>query len=592
MNDFINKMGEYWSQLSFDKLGDILTYHHNAPILFSSGLFFFLFIGFLIIYMSLRKHLLTRIIYVTLFSIYFYYKSSGLFFFLLLFVATSDFCIAQCMTKTASKWGRKAWVVLSLCVDLGLLGYFKYFNFLREIMAAVAHELGYQLGNTSLQNITYQPLDIFLPVGISFFTFQTISYVIDVYRGRIAPLRRWIDYVFYVSFFPQLVAGPIVRARDFIPQIYKTPVVTRAEFGEGLFLVLCGLFKKTVISDYISLNFVDRIFDAPLLYTGVENLLGVYGYALQIYCDFSGYSDMAIGIALLLGFRFNVNFDSPYQSATITEFWRRWHISLSSWLKDYLYISLGGNRKGKIRTYINLLITMLLGGLWHGASVSFILWGALHGVALAVHKFVMNHFSSFKPLGSEMKPWRRVIGVLITFHLVCFGWILFRADSMQTVGEVLTQIFTNFHPEVFMQFVVGYKGVFVLMVVGLYPAFHAEIGGKRFAGSRYPFSFACSGGDAGDCDLCCRAVQECRGATIYLLPVLTLFPAISGIRWKQSLITKALPERGGLSLLNVGGIRVQLAGRTSRFPSLSSVPGSDCYSSRCVSSAGSRCSGW
>ena len=423
MNDFINKMGEYWSQLSFDKLGDILTYHHNAPILFSSGLFFFLFIGFLIIYMSLRKHLLTRIIYVTLFSIYFYYKSSG-------------------------------------------LGYFKYFNFLREIMAAVAHELGYQLGNTSLQNITYQPLDIFLPVGISFFTFQTISYVIDVYRGRIAPLRRWIDYVFYVSFFPQLVAGPIVRARDFIPQIYKTPVVTRAEFGEGLFLVLCGLFKKTVISDYISLNFVDRIFDAPLLYTGVENLLGVYGYALQIYCDFSGYSDMAIGIALLLGFRFNVNFDSPYQSATITEFWRRWHISLSSWLKDYLYISLGGNRKGKIRTYINLLITMLLGGLWHGASVSFILWGALHGVALAVHKFVMNHFSSFKPLGSEMKPWRRVIGVLITFHLVCFGWILFRADSMQTVGEVLTQIFTNFHPEVFMQFVVGYKGVFVLMVVG------------------------------------------------------------------------------------------------------------------------------
>ena len=230
------------------------------------------------------------------------------------------------------------------------------------------------------------------------------------------------------------MAGPIVRARDFIPQIYKTPVVTRAEFGEGLFLVLCGLFKKTVISDYISLNFVDRIFDAPLLYTGVENLLGVYGYALQIYCDFSGYSDMAIGIALLLGFRFNVNFDSPYQSATITEFWRRWHISLSSWLKDYLYISLGGNRKGKIRTYINLLITMLLGGLWHGAS--------------------------------EMKPWRRVIGVLITFHLVCFGWILFRADSMQTVGEVLTQIFTNFHPEVFMQFVVGYKGVFVLMVVG------------------------------------------------------------------------------------------------------------------------------
>lgn len=466
MNDLINKIGEYGSRLSFDKLCDLLAYHPQAPMLFSSGLFFFLFIGFLMVYMSLRKHLLARILYVTLFSLYFYYKSSGLFFLLLLFVATSDFCIAQCMAKTVSRWGRKAGVVLSLCIDLGLLGYFKYFNFLREIVAATAHELGYRLGDTSLQSITLRPLDIFLPVGISFFTFQSISYVIDVYRGRIAPLRRWIDYVFYVSFFPQLVAGPIVRARDFIPQIYKEPLLTRAALGEGLFLVLCGLFKKSVISDYISLNFVDRIFDAPLLYTGVENLLGVYGYALQIYCDFSGYSDMAIGIALLLGFRFNVNFDSPYRSATITEFWRRWHISLSSWLKDYLYISLGGNRKGKRRTYLNLLATMLLGGLWHGASVSFILWGALHGVALAVHKFVMARFGSFKPSGAEMKPWRRVMGILVTFHLVCFGWILFRAGSMQVAGEMLTQIFTNFHPEVFPQFVAGYKGVFALMLTG------------------------------------------------------------------------------------------------------------------------------
>lgn len=455
-----------FDNLDFSKLDEILTYHRLSPILFSSGLFFFLFIGFLIIYMSLRKHLLARIIYVTLFSLYFYYKSSGFWFFLLLFTATSDFCIAQGIYHTAARWKRKLLVVLSLCINLGLLGYFKYFNFLLEIIATVTREFGYQFGNTSMQSVTYQPMDIFLPVGISFFTFQTISYVIDVYRGKITPLTRWVDYVFYVSFFPQLVAGPIVRARDFIPQIYKNPTVTRSEFGEGLFLVLCGLFKKTVISDYISLNFVDRIFDAPLLYTGVENLLGVYGYALQIYCDFSGYSDMAIGIALLLGFRFNINFDSPYQSATITEFWRRWHISLSSWLKDYLYISLGGNRKGKIRTYINLMITMLLGGLWHGASMSFIIWGAIHGVALAIHKFIMGRFSSFKQLGSEMKPWRRVLGILITFHLVCFGWIFFRADSMQTVKEMLTQIFTNFHPEVFTQFVTGYKGVFTLMVVG------------------------------------------------------------------------------------------------------------------------------
>jgi len=435
-------------------------------MLFSSGLFFFLFVGFLIVYMSLKRHLLIRIIYVTLFSLYFYYKSSGLFFILLVFVATSDFLIALAMSQLKSKTKQKWMIVLSLCIDLGLLGYFKYLNFLRDIVASLGNEIGYLTGNAWLQHLTYQHLDIFLPVGISFFTFQTISYVIDVYRGQIKPIRRWIDYLFYVSFFPQLVAGPIVRARDFVPQIYKDPIVTKAQFGEGLFLILCGLFKKAVVSDYISMNFVDRVFDAPLLYTGLENLIGVYGYTLQIYCDFSGYSDMAIGLALWLGFRFNINFDSPYQSATITEFWRRWHISLSTWLKDYLYISMGGNRKGKIRMYINLLLTMLIGGLWHGASVRFILWGGLHGVSLVVHKFMMSHFSSFKQVGAAMSPWRRIIGVIFTFHIVCFGWILFRATSMHTVGDILSQIFTNFHPEIFIQFVTGYKTVCILMVLG------------------------------------------------------------------------------------------------------------------------------
>lgn len=455
-----------FDNISFDKLGQLLAYQPQAPMLFSSGLFFFLFIGFFLIYLSLRRHLLARLIYVTLFSLYFYYKSSGAWFGLLVFTATSDFLIARAMQRVQGTGGRKGLVALSLCINLGMLAYFKYFNFLGESLAAIVREMGSWLGNAPMASAHYERLDIFLPVGISFFTFQSISYVIDVYRQRIQPLDRWIDYLFYVSFFPQLVAGPIVRARDFIPQIYKSPMVSRADFGEGLFLILCGLMKKCVISDYISLNFVDRVFDAPLLYTGVENLMAVYGYALQIYCDFSGYSDMAIGIALLLGFRFNINFDSPYQSATITEFWRRWHISLSSWLKDYLYISLGGNRKGRVRTYVNLLITMLLGGLWHGASVSFILWGALHGAALAVHKFIMNHFSSFKKLGEEMPVWRRVAGVLITFHLVCFGWILFRAHSMQTVGEMLRQIVLYFHPEVFAQFVAGYRGVFLLMLAG------------------------------------------------------------------------------------------------------------------------------
>ena len=462
----ISNLTGFFSDFSLDKLGEQFLYQPDAPMLFSSGLFFFLFIGFLIIYRSLRNNFKARAIYVILFSLYFYYKSSGLWFLLLLMTGTADFFIGMRLPLVTGVWARKLLVFLSVCINLGTLSYFKYFNFLMNLFAGMAHELGYLTGNGTLQSITYEPMDIFLPVGISFFTFQSLSYIIDIYRRKLEPVNRWIDYIFYVSFFPQLVAGPIVRARDFIPQMYKQLQVSREQFGEGLFLILCGLFKKAVISDYISLNFVDRIFDAPLLYTGVENLLGVYGYALQIYCDFSGYSDMAIGIALLLGYRFNINFDSPYQSATITEFWRRWHISLSSWLKDYLYISLGGNRKGKFRTYANLAITMLLGGLWHGAALRFILWGAIHGVSLAIHKFVMSHFKSFKKVGEEMGVFRRVLGVLFTFHLVCFSWIFFRADTMETALNVLTQIATNFHPEVFVQFIEGYKGVSFLMLLG------------------------------------------------------------------------------------------------------------------------------
>ena len=346
-----------------------------------------------------------------------------------------------------------------------MLAYFKYTNFLYELAINFWHSIGGFMGEQMLKDLTYTPLDIFLPIGISFFTFQSLSYTIDIYRKQIQPVRSWADYLFYVSFFPGLVAGPIVRAKDFIPQIYKKPTLLFNNMGEALYLIICGLFKKCIISDYISVNFVDRIFDAPSLYTGVENLMGVYGYALQIYCDFSGYSDMAIGIALLLGFRFNINFDSPYQSASITEFWRRWHISLSSWLRDYLYIPLGGNRKGKYRTYINLIITMLLGGLWHGAALRFILWGAIHGVALAVHKLLMTIFG-IKAFGKDMPVWKRVVNILFTFHIICFAWIFFRADTMTKAGEMLTQIFTHFEPEVFLQFVSGYSMIFILMVTG------------------------------------------------------------------------------------------------------------------------------
>ncbi|WP_298065087.1 MBOAT family O-acyltransferase [uncultured Rikenella sp.] len=440
--------------IQLSNLIELLKYNPEEPLLFTSGLFLFLFLGFTFFYGFMRRTTTLRIVYVTLFSLYFYYKTSGLFFLLLIFTATSDFLIGRSISRSVSRRAKRWWVALSVCLNLGMLGYFKYTDFLIEIF------------NRFLAD-PWEFQNIFLPIGISFFTFQSMSYIIDLYRGKVEPLHRWIDYLFYISFFPQLVAGPIVRARDFIPQIRQRPlVVSRAQFGEGFWLILCGLFKKAVISDFISLNFVDRIFDNPMLYTGLENLMGVLGYALQIYCDFSGYSDMAIGIALLLGFRFNANFDSPYKSATITEFWRRWHISLSSWLKDYLYISLGGNRKGRFRTYLNLMITMLLGGLWHGAAMRFIVWGGLHGTGLAVHKWTMHHFRSFKPTGAGMPRWRRVMGIAVTFSFVCATWVFFRSPSMEVAGQVFSQIFTAFHPEIFFDFVTGYRWVVLLMATG------------------------------------------------------------------------------------------------------------------------------
>ena len=436
------------------KIQALLSYNPLSPLIFSSGLFLYLFVGFLAGYWLLKKTSRLRILYVVAFSLYFYYKSSGWYFVLLLLAATYDYLIGYSLYFTKGKTERKLLLAMSVVMNLSMLCYFKYTNFLIDLTNQL-----FGAGFLDFQNI-------FLPVGISFFVFQSMSYTIDIYRGQLRPLDSWLDYLFYLSFFPQLVAGPIVRASDFIPQIRQKPVVTREMLGTALFLVLTGLFKKAVISDYIALNFVDRIFDEPLLYSGFECLMGIYGYALQIYCDFSGYSDMAIGLALVMGFRFPKNFDAPYRSATITEFWRRWHISLSSWLRDYLYISLGGNRKGKGRTYLNLLLTMLLGGLWHGAAIRFILWGALHGVALALHKMWLQVVPGAKTLGKDMNPVMRLLGIVFTFHLVCLGWLVFRADSMQTAGLILHQIFSAFDSSLIAQVVAGYSGAFLLMAIG------------------------------------------------------------------------------------------------------------------------------
>ena len=484
------------------------TYNPNHPLLFNSSLFLGLFLVFYLVYIFTKKHVHFRTVYVTLFSLFFYYKAGGNYFVLLILSSVLDYFFAGQIYKTQKPVARKFFLAVSMITNLGILFYFKYTNFLIDSFNAIFQS-------------NFALMDIILPVGISFYTFQTMSYTIDVYRREIEPAKSFLDFAFFVCFFPQLVAGPIVRAKDFIPQIYKKLTLTKEETSLALFLIIGGLLKKAVISDYISLNFVDRVFEAPNSYTPFENLMAVYGYSLQIYCDFSGYSDMAIGLALLMGFTLPINFRTPYQSKNITEFWRRWHISLSTWLKDYLYFSVGGNRRGtfwgyffptlffgatlfwavkmynttpiplyivagtiivfvlaivvakdrkkSVRSHFNQMTTMLLGGLWHGANLRFIIWGALHGLALAVHKTFMDFFPAKKE--DEKKGFfsstANVIFVIITFHFVAFCWIFFRAkdfDIALTVMNNIAELQFDWHK--WQTIIEGYRNVFLLMAIG------------------------------------------------------------------------------------------------------------------------------
>ncbi|MCK5535819.1 MAG: MBOAT family protein [Bacteroidales bacterium] len=462
-------------------LSDIFFYNPEKPLLFTQ-LYFWVFLAVLMLFYSfLYKKNPLRNAYLFVLSLFFYYKSGGYFFSLLIFSTLVDFYIGQGIYHANKKSIKKLFVALSITVNLSLLAYFKYaYFFTKSINQIFGLNLEIQnalaLWSNNLFSSGFDVSSIILPVGISFYTFQTISYSIDLYRGKLEkPVNSIIDFGFYVSFFPQLVAGPIVRASEFIPQLYKKYELSKAEFNTAIFLILNGLIKKVLISDYISVNFVDRIFASPEMYSGFENLLAVYGYGIQIYCDFSGYTDIAIGVALLLGFRLPLNFNSPYKAVNITDFWRRWHISLSSWLRDYLYISLGGNRKGKIRTYINLFITMLLGGLWHGAAIRFIIWGALHGVGLAFHKMWLQFF----PSNGKSGWFSRFISIFITFHFVHFAWIFFRASDMSAVGLMLNQIAFDFRPELIFSVLTGYWRPILLMFIGF--AIHwLPVGTKDF----------------------------------------------------------------------------------------------------------------
>lgn len=405
--------------------GAMLGYTSAEPMLFSSGTFWALFLIFMPLYALVRNRLWYMLTFVVGFSFFFYYKSSGWFVLLLGATSLIDWTVSRLMVRTDVKWRRKLLATVSIIVSLSVLAYFKYANFFLWNWNRMVE------GN-------FQPLDIILPVGISFYTFQSISYVVDVYKGRVAPTATWLEYVFFLSFFPALVAGPIVRADYFLPQIRANYHATRTELYAALWMIICGILKKAVIADYIA-QYNDLIFASPTGYSGFESLMGVIGYTMQIYCDFSGYSDMAIGLAMIMGFRLSRNFDFPYKSKNLTEFWRRWHISLSSWLRDYVYIPLGGNRKGTLRTYLNNFLTMLIGGLWHGAAWKFVFWGAMHGVGLAVHKATL-------PLTRRLPDtwWVRAVGWSVTMVYVSLLWVFFRADSWLDSWLIIKNIFTNF----------------------------------------------------------------------------------------------------------------------------------------------------
>ena len=496
---------EFFATFDWNAFLQQFLYDSKNPLLFNNGFFVYFFTLFILLFFALRNHHKARRYVFCIFSLYFFYKASGWFVGLVLVSAVVDFFLSNAIYREKSQSRKKFLLVLSILFNLGMLFYFKYTDFFIEI-------------SNSLFDTKFNPLNLILPIGISFYTFENLSYTVDVYRGEFKPANKFSDYLLFLAFFPKLMMGPIVRAHDFVPQINEPYVISERDFAKGFFLIISGLIKKLVISDYITLNMVDYMFDNPALHTGVENLMAVYGYAMVIYCDFSGYSEIAIGIALWLGFKIPPNFMSPYQSLNITEFWRRWHISLSTWLKDYLYIPLGGNRNFSIASFIfvggflvgsfimgvelfhlsnlwaavvsavlllifiipavitrktsgiaanfNLLTTMLLGGFWHGASWNFIIWGAIHGVGLGIHKIWM--LLTDKSLSSlNQSRIYKVISGILTFHFVCFAWIFFKAEDLEIAKTMIYQIFNNFDISVFGPFYDNYKGVVWMILAAM-----------------------------------------------------------------------------------------------------------------------------
>lgn len=403
-------------------------------MLFTTIPFWGMFIAFLLVYALLRKSTqIGMMLYVVAFSLLFFYLANGWLMLLLPSTALLTWLIVRWMGRK-KQGARRVLLTLSVLLNLAPLIYYKYTNFSIDLCNQILHT-----------NFAF--LDIALPIGISFYTFQAISYSVDVYRCRFTDEISLLEYAFYITFFPLLLAGPITRAEHFFPQIRRRNAVTERLLYSGLWLIIIGLIKKAVIADYIA-QYNNWIFESPQTYSGFENLMGVLGYTVQIYCDFSGYSDISIGLAALMGIRLKDNFHYPYKAVNLTDFWRRWHISLSSWFRDYVYIPLGGNRKGRILMYFNCLLTMALAGLWHGSTLMFVFWGLIHGLGLVVHKSLRR----FLDLIPDTLP-TRLSCRLITFCYVATAWIYFRSPDVQTCGDIITQITSDFDIAYFLPFI-------------------------------------------------------------------------------------------------------------------------------------------
>ncbi len=495
------------------KLQNFFSFSPDSTIFFTEVSFWIFFTVVYGIFTIVYKNYSLRTLFLFLVSIFFYFKTSGMFFLLMLFSITNDFFVAKAIHKSENATKRKLLIIYSVVLNLGLLSFFKYAYFFTDSYNLIFHTDNQVFNYFSHWSNTafgthFDINKIIMPVGISFYTFQILSYTVDVYRKKLTPLNSFFDFAFYASFFPQVLSGPIVKARDFIPQINKPFTLNQYQFGLALFMILNGLIKKLVVGDYIADNFINRVYGNPLLFSGVENLLAVIAYSMQVYLDFSGYTDIAIGIAMLMGFKLKMNFNSPYKAINTSDFWKRWHISLSSWLQEYLYIPLGGNRKGSIASYliigmlsvfiallldatwilwiigsialvlaglsyflpdlkkyintnINLMITMLLGGLWHGATLNFIIWGGLNGLGLVISKF-WRKISPYEKLKSLPVHWWKVLN---TFAFITLTRIFFRAEDMNQANEVIGKIWGDIHWSILPDILVNFKEVFLLLAL-------------------------------------------------------------------------------------------------------------------------------